>query len=854
MPKLLSGGIARSGGSGQYITLNNAQPQLPATETTETGFTVVTDKTLVTTYRSSLGYLQFSTGTITNQLPGQNIVLNSTGTATVVVLSTINATSINNGALQVKGGLSVKQNIYTGKDIHISPTTGINVLTIGGGYQDLTDGKNNIAITGQALPTPNSFPTGHENIVIGYDALQGISLAVKSIAIGRLALSSGTGIINSIAIGDSALRRTGMASQVASQFLGIVTRATYNGYFPIMQPYQGAYGRFLASFTTGSNVMTVQSMISGSIVPGTALYPTDGPPPYISGIEVLSQIAGTTGSVGTYLLDNIVTSSTSSFDSYVTAQLVNLVSTATQYPSETVGTGLITLANHGLSDGQSVRIEYFSEPDQWNEGLGGISFDQDFFAKVLDANTFAVYNDSALTSPSLLDDDIPWELNAPIYISSSAEKNIAIGCNAGENLSVGKQNFFIGDNAAPNFTTGSYNFFIGPSVAQNMTYGNGIIGIGSDNLVDGIDNQINIGSVFYYDGFGYTQLNSDVGLGLGYVATSTEDAALAVLGGVGISDNIIVGSLVDSTATTNGAAVVYGGAGIGGSVFIGGGLDVSKGNKNVNLSPVGGNVIIEPTIGGGLTIFPNARGNIDNTNIGVTSPATGKFTTAQVTSAATSTSTNTGALTVVGGVGINGNMFIKGLITGVITTATNIAGGARGSVPYQSTAGNTSLLAIGNTNTILVSNGTTPLWTDVNSLLSNIATSAANIFVNNAANATYYVGLTDSVNTYSNFDATIELTYNNITHQLSLGSTTSATSTVTGALHVAGGVGIEGSVYSAEGGEYENNLLYVPRVFVSTSTPFTARVGDFWVEPNSGVELQYIVDGTQRIWIQFAGL
>jgi len=853
MPKLLSGGISRSGGSGQFITLAAAQPQLPATETTETGFTIVTDSKLITTYRSSLGYLQFSTGTITNQLPGQNIVLNSTGTATVVVLSTINATSINNGALQVKGGLSVKQNIYTGKDIHISPTTGINVLTIGGGYQDLTDGKNNIAITGQALPTPNSFPTGHENIVIGYDALQGISLAVKSIAIGRLALSSGTGIINSIAIGDSALRKIGIASGAATQFIGTVTSASYNGYWITMTPYQGAYGRCVASFsTTGSNVMTVTSMIAGKIVPGTALYPTESPPPYISGITVVSQLTGTTGEAGTYLLDTVV-SATGSFDVYASAQLTGLVSTATTY-SVPAGTGILKLPNHGLIDGQSIRIAYVGEPDQWNEGIGGYSFDQDFFAKIIDANTFAVYNDSALTSPSVLDDDIPWELGAPIYVSSSAKKNIAIGCNAGENLSIGQQNFFIGDNAAPNFTTGSFNFFIGPDVAQNMTRGNGIIAIGSDNLVDGVDDQINIGSVFYYNGDGYLQLNGDVGLGLGYIATSTEDAALAVLGGVGISENIIVGSVVDSTATTNGAAVVYGGAGIGGSVFIGGGLDVSKGNKNVNLSPVGGNVVIEPTIGGGLTIFPNARGNIDNTNIGVTSPATGKFTTAQVTSAATSTSTNTGALTVVGGVGINGNMFIKGLITGVITTATNIAGGARGSVPYQSTSGSTTLLAIGNTNTILVSNGNTPLWTDVNSLLSNIATSAANIFVNDAANATYYVGLTDSVNTYSNFDATIELTYNNVTHQLSVGSTTSATSTTTGALHVAGGVGVEGSIYSAEGGEYENNLVYVPRVFVSTSTPITARVGDFWVEPNSGVELQYIVDGTQRIWIQFAGL
>ena len=387
-----------------------------------------------------------------------------------------------------------------------------------------------------------------------------------------------------------------------------------------------------------------------------------------------------------------------------------------------------------------------------------------------------------------------------------------------------------------------------------MTYGNGIIGIGSQNLVDGVDNQINIGSVFYYDGMGYLQLNADVGLGLGDASTSTDSGGLAVYGGLGVSENIIVGSTVDSTATTNGAVTIAGGVGIGKSVFIGGGLDVSKGNKNVNLSPVGGNVLIEPTIGGSLTIYPNAVGGVDNVNIGIIKPATGNFTSVHVVGTATSTSTNTGALTVVGGVGIAGNMFIAGGITGVITTATNIAGGARGSIPYQNTAGSTTLLPIGINSNILVSNGSTPYWTDVNSLLSNTTTNASKIFVTTATTGTYFLGLTENIGSYSPVDSTSTLAYNGLTGQLAIGSTTVSTSTNTGALTVAGGVGVAGSVYSAEGGQYENNLLYVPRVIVSTSTPFTARIGDFWVEPNTGIEFQYIQDGTNRIWIQFAGL
>lgn len=844
MPSLLSGSIARSGGSNTYITLPNAQPQLPATDTTETGFTLVTDSTLVTSYRSSLGYLLFTTGTITNQIPGNNIVLAATGTATVVVSGAIPATGTDQGnlfnsaaALRVTGGISTQNRLVSDGDIWA------NTVQIGRGSGG---GSNNIAITGVAAPSTDPYPTGHENIVIGDSALINMNQSVKSIAIGRLALSSGTNIINSIAIGDSALQLVGVRGD---QYVGTVTGAIYNGY--IWTPV-GSYASVTAQVTQGSNVVNITSVTTGTVSVGSQFYTINGVATVIDTFTITGRGTGT-GGTGTYTMSSLApaTVTTSTRLSY---NSVNFATTATQYPSYTTGQGIITVPNHGLSSGQSVTIAYFKEPDTTEYDPLSYTFDQIYYAETIDNNTLALYGDSALLSPSLLDDDVAWMTDAPVYIPNTSEKNIAIGTNAGSKLTSGKQNFFIGDNAAPNFVNGSYNFFIGPSVAQNMTYGNNIIAIGSDNLVDGIDNQINIGSAFYYDGFGYTQLNCDVGLGLGYAATSTQNAALAVLGGVGISENIIIGSVVDSTATTNGAMILAGGAGIGGSVFIGGGLDVSKGNKNVNLSPVGGNVIITPTLGGGLTIYPNASGNMDNVNIGNNTPANGIFTTVKVTSTATSTSTNTGALQVVGSVGINGNMFIRNGITGVITTATNLQGGALGSVPYQLSANTTTMLAIGTTNTILVSNGLVPVWTSAATIFSNTTTAAAKVFVNSVTTGTFYLGLTEAIGTYSNIDSTVGLTYNGTLGRLTISSTASSTSTTTGALVVGGGVGVQGSIYSREGGEYENYLLYVPRVIVSTSTPFTARIGDFWVEPNTGIEFQYVQDGTNRVWIQFAGL
>lgn len=760
MPSLLSGGVTRVGGSGQTITLAQAQPQLPATDTTETGFTLVTSPQLITSYRSSLGFLQFTTGTISNQIPGKNIVLAATGTATVVISGSVDSTNPSSGSLIVKGGLGVLKHAYFGEDINV------NGLRIGTGfpYGTTAPNVNNIVLRGVVDSWESEYSDGESNIAIGYDTLKGLDSANKSIAIGRFALSSGTNVLRSIAIGDSALR---YARGDGYGFIGTATDAQANGY--------------------------------------------------------------------TYVKDSI------GFPTFYSKGYLDV-------PEEPEGITIITVINHGLTSGNYIFIDYRGEP-------GGYDYDNNYYVKVLSSSTFTIYVDQTLSTGYCFSDDIWWFSTASIYTYNLPSKgNIAIGTNAGKNAANGVQNFFLGDNAAQNFTTGSYNYFLGPDVAQNMTHGNSIIAIGSDNLVDGVDNQINIGSVFYYNGYGYLQLNADVGLGLGYVATSTQTAALAVLGGVGISENIIVGSTTESTATSNGAMVVYGGAGIAESVHIGGGLVVNTGNKDILLSPVAADVRLEPTLGGSVSIFPNAQGAMNNVAIGQTVASAANFSLARVLSTLTSTSTTTGALTVTGGVGVGGTMTVGGLITGRITTATNIYGGLRGSIPYQTTANITTLLPIGADSDILVSNGSTPYWTNVNSLLSNTTTNAAQVFMNTATSGTYYITLAETQYGYTRFDSTSTLTYDQTIGSFNIGNTTSATSTTTGALTVTGGLGVQGSIYSADGSPGENYLMYVPRVIISATAPEDARIGEFWIDPTTGYELQYIQDGDQKIWIQFTGL
>jgi hypothetical protein len=632
MSKLLSGSRLRAGGSGEFITLETAQPQLPPTPTTSTGFTVVTDELLRTSYRSSLGNLEINSGTVYSNLPDGVIRLAGTGTGFVYVTKNTASTSTTTGALVVEGGVGV------GGGMNIAEDIVVNGVTIGQGFQ----GINNIVVRGQASPQPTEFNIGQASISIGHDSLLGLSSAYKSIAIGRYALNSGTEIRNSIAIGDSALKETGKIVSVPLATISAISTSS-----PIVVEATDH------NITTGTHIV-------------------------INGVEGMPQIEGL------------------------------------QCYAKPISTYQIELYSN-----ITVSIP-------------------------VDGTTFADYISSGTVSRLL-----------------ERNNNIAIGTNAGASLIDGRQNFFFGDGIAANLTTGSYNFFIGHEVGQNITTGSGIIAIGGDNIVDGVDNQINIGSVIYYNGLGNLELMSNVEVGLG-TPCGTDTAALWVVGGAHISENVCVESTETSTSTTTGALKVAGGAAFEKDVFV----------------------------GNDLTVLGNINGSIN--------------------------------------------------------TTTNIRGGVRGSVPYQTATDITVLLPIGSTNTVLVSNGDVPYWADVGGLaqIGGSSTSSNAILVTPTTSSNvYYLGLTDVIGDYSPAFSDVNMTY-----------VTSATSTSSYYSSGTSLLNVPGEIYSASGNPDEGNLLYSPRVHVGETPQLDPRVGDFWVDTANGVELQWIKDGENYFWIQFTGL
>lgn len=663
MPRLLSGSTLRSGGSGDFIDLKGAMPQLPANSDTSTGYTIVTDSVLRTSYRSSLGNLEMYKGEIYSNLPDGIVKLKGTGTGFVFINSTTIASSTTTGALVVAGGVGIGGTLWTDDDIHV------NGLTIGQGFK----GSNNVVIQGTPTVLEDNFPNGEGNISIGWGALENIYSADRTIAIGRYALSSGTNILNSVAIGDSALKSLGIVPtslikniNVINTFTSIaITGATNDNPVVITAPSH--------SLTSGDRI-TINDVVGLS----TSTFSGD-----ISLVNNKSFWINTLTSDTFELYNSNVFSTATSVNGTLTLWSSYSSAGTVELPVS------ISVTSHGFADGTAIIIDNV----QGSEELNG----NRYWIYSLGADTFQIYRDNILSDGVISSEITPYITGGTVHRFLLQDNNIAVGSNAGTSLYDGEQNFFFGDNIAPNLTTGSSNYFMGHDVATFLTTGSGNISIMGDNLVDGVDNQINIGAIFYYNGTGLLDLNTDALVGLRTQSTSSTTGALVVQGGVGIEKDLWVGGIIHGT--------------------------------------------IEGSNNGGVSSSTNA-------------------------------------------------IFVNTLTTSSI----------------------------------------------------------------------YYLGLVETIGDYSPLDSTSTVSYDSSIDQLSvknisITSGVASTSTNTGqALLIDGGLGISGGIYGRDGNADEGNLIYTPRVTVSTSSPLNPRVGDFWIDPTYGVELQWIKDGTSTFWIQFTGL
>jgi hypothetical protein len=268
------------------------------------------------------------------------------------------------------------------------------------------------------------------------------------------------------------------------------------------------------------------------------------------------------------------------------------------------------------------------------------------------------------------------------------------------------------------------------------------------------------------------------------LSSSSSTGALVVAGGAGVGKSLYVGDTVDSqkvavnsnasSTTTNTANALYvaGGAWIGGTAVVRGNAifdgtvvfnsstiytvnqTVSTSSNFLQLhSPAGATWAFNDGKDIGIIFNYYASGDANaflgravdtgylewyETGTDGTSVFTGTYGTFKtgniqlVSGTSNLGNTNTGALTVAGGVGISGGLYVGGTITGSLSgtanQATNLNSGAAGSIPYQSAASTTAFLGIGSVGQVLtVSTTSLPTWSAANLITVGQSTTATNI-------------------------------------------------------------------------------------------------------------------------------
>jgi hypothetical protein len=312
-----------------------------------------------------------------------------------------------------------------------------------------------------------------------------------------------------------------------------------------------------------------------------------------------------------------------------------------------------------------------------------------------------------------------------------------------------------------------------------------------------------------------------------------------------VTNAINVTSSTVSTSTTTGALVVAGGVGIGGNLYVGGTITanivtlqyttitttsvttddvISTYNTTPTTSTNTGALIVAGGvgIGGGLYV----GGAITATNVYVNGYAVSTNTNGatftggtvanavNITSSTVSTSTTTGALTITGGVGIGGALYVRGTI---YQNGVPVGSGGSLTAQYFGTP-------LGTVTTLNFATGTTATLIGT-TLTIQISTSSGGGVAFNGGTVTNTVNITSSTVSISTNTGALTITGGvGIGGALFVGntativSTATSTSTNTGALQVAGGVGIGGNVYAAGNIDAESfTILGSPAAIITSA-------------------------------------
>ena len=359
--------------------------------------------------------------------------------------------------------------------------------------------------------------------------------------------------------------------------------------------------------------------------------------------------------------------------------------------------------------------------------------------------------------------------------------------------------------------------------------------------------------------------------------------------------NLVISNTTPSTSNVTGALVVAGGAGIAGNLYV---SNISVGSGNIQFAQKSGmisgataylSLLGNPSGSAGISAlelagytgvaggtqsrldFVSKVSNVfyntsrissingpSSTGAGQlvfsTTPDGGSLTerlrikddgpivtAANIVAVGSATSnTTTGAIVVVGGIGLSGGIIAGGNI--VAAAVTNSVSTTTGALVVRGGAG-----IAGNVyaNVYYIMNSIR--WAGNGAVFESGGTpggSNTNIQYNNAG---VFAGA-------SNF------TYTAASGNVVVGTSTPSTSTTTGALVVGGGTGIAGNLYVGSTATQSillnsyplwsaNSVRQTPRWTTSSTTPVGSILGDMWYDSSTDILYEYINDGTNNIWV-----
>jgi hypothetical protein len=681
---------------------------------------------------------------------GDSLTLRSTTNATkgsIIIDENTPSSSNTTGALVVSGGIGIGGALYSGGGIfdngnNVFSIAGIN-LSSSGNTINLINNPSLSGILTITNTTPSLSNSTGSVLLSGGLGISNTTDSVSSLNGGALTIAGGASIAKSVFIGQNLTIGGTLTASISHSGLTGLTSDDHTQYALLAGR---AGGQILTGGTAASNVLTLRSTTNAA--KGSILID-----------ETTTSSSTTTGALrvagGTGIVGNLFTGGTGNF-----AGILNATS-GTASTSTTTG-ALVVTGGTGISGNLNVG--------------GNVSITGSLTATIAHSSL------TGLTS----DDHTQYTL-----LAGRAGGQILTGGTAASNVltlrsttNATKGSVLIDETTVSTSTT---------TGALRVAGGTGIVG----NLFTG----------------GTGNFAGILNATSGTASTSTTTGALVIIGGTGISGNLFTGgtgnfagilnatSGTASTSTTTGALVVTGGTGISGNLNVGGNLNVTGTlTATIAHSSLTGltsddhtqYALLAGRAGGQILTGGTAASNI-LTLRSTTNATKGSVLIDETT---VSTSTTTGALRVAGGTGIVGNLFTGG--TG------NFAGILNATSGTASTSTTTGALVVtggtgisGNLNVGGNLNVTGTLTASISH--SSLTGLTADDHTQYALLAGRTGGQILTGGTAASNVLTLRSTTNATKGSVLIDETTVSTSTTTGALRVAGGIGVSDAVYSGNG-------------------------------------------------------